>query len=150
MANLDFKTDLILGNQGESTIINFLESKGCTFINSNHDNKYDIKMNRKGVETTYEIKTDVLITPTRDTGNMFVEFQCRAKPSGIATSEAEWFVTYFKNINEAWFIKSEKLRRLINENKFHIIKNGGDIGSATHGYLIRREKFKEHFHVCKI
>ena len=150
MANLNFKKDLILGNQGEKIIIEFLESKGCTYINSNNDNQYDVKMLKQGVETTYEIKTDVVCSLKYDTGNMFIDFQCRQKPSGILTSKAEWFVMYYKFLNEIWFIKTEKLLELIKENNFHIIKNGGDIGSETHGFLIPRNKFKNYFHVCKI
>lgn len=150
MANLNFKQDLVLGNQGETIIKEFLEQKGCIFIDTNNDNKYDLKMLKNNVETTYEIKTDVLCNPSRDTGNMFVEFQCRNKPSGIETSKAEWFVTYFKFLNEIWFIKTQKLKNLISKNNFYVIKNGGDIGSNTHGYLIKREKFKEYFNVYKI
>lgn len=150
MANLNFRQDLVLGNQGEVVIKEFLETKGCEFIDFNNDNQYDLKMVKNNVERTYEIKTDVICSPTKDTGNMFVEFKCRNKPSGIETSKAKWFVTYFKHLNEAWFIKSDNLRTLIKNNKFHQIKNGGDIGSNTHGYLINRKKFKEHFLVCEI
>ncbi len=150
MANLHFKSDLKLGNDGESILIKYLESKGGKFIDSNNDNKYDIKMIVKGKEKTYEIKTDVKCAPLFDTGNIFIEYESRGKASGIAVTQADWFVTYFKYLNEIWFIKSDDLRTLISKNDFPIFKDAGDIGSATHGYLINRKKFKEHFHVCKI
>jgi hypothetical protein len=150
MANLDFKTDLKLGNDGEDVIINFLESKGCSYVDSNNDNKYDLKMITKGVETTYEIKTDVFIAPIYDTGNIFIEYESRGKSSGISVTQADWFVTYFKYLKEIWFIKSETLKQLISENNFPIFYDAGDVGSATHGYLIKRKDFKEYFHVCKI
>jgi hypothetical protein len=150
MANLDFKTDLKLGNDGEDVIINFLESKGCSYVDSNNDNKYDLKMITKGVETTYEIKTDVFIAPIYDTGNIFIEYESRGKSSGISVTQADWFVTYFKYLKEIWFIKSETLKQLISENDFPIFYDAGDIGSATHGYLIKRKDFKKYFHVCKI
>lgn len=150
MANLDFKSDLKLGNIGESVISSFLQSKGCQFIDSNNDNKYDIKMLTKGKETTYEIKTDVLCMPIYDTGNLFIEFSSRKKDSGIIATKADWFVTYFQFLNEIWFIKSEKLLKLIADNEFPIFYNAGDIGSETHGYLINRKKFKKHFNVHKI
>jgi hypothetical protein len=150
MANLDFRKDLVLGNQGEVVIKGFLEAMGCVFIQFNNDNQYDLKMLKKGVETTYEIKTDVLCKPISDTGNMFIEFKCRDKPSGIETSKAEWFVTYFKFLNQAWFIKSDVLKVLINENDFRVIVNGGDVGSKTHGYLINRDKFIDNFIVVDI
>ena len=150
MANLDFKTDLKLGNDGEETLIKFLESKGCTYIDSNNDNKYDLKMIKKGKETTYEIKTDVFIAPINDTGNIFIEFESRGKDSGIVVTQADWFVTYFKYLKEIWFIKSEDLKKIISENNFPIFYDAGDVGSKTHGYLIKRKDFKEYFHVCKI
>lgn len=149
MANLEFNSDLKLGNDGEDIVIRFLENKGCKYLGSNNDNKFDIKMETNGVETTYEIKTDVKCAPLFDTGNIFIEFESRNKPSGISTTKAKWFVTYFKYLNEIWFIKSNELKKLIEENEFPIFKNAGDIGSATHGYLINRKKFKEYFHVCK-
>lgn len=150
MANLDFKTDLKLGNDGEDVIINFLESKGCSYVDSNNDNKYDLKMVTKGKETTYEIKTDVFIAPVYDTGNIFIEYESRGKSSGISVTQADWFVTYFKYLKEIWFIKSETLKKLILENDFPIFYDAGDVGSATHGYLIKRKDFKKYFHVCKI
>jgi hypothetical protein len=150
MASLDFKTDLKLGNDGEYAIVNFLLTKGCKYIDSNYDNKYDLKMVTNNVETTYEIKTDVKCAPLFDTGNIFIEFESRGKASGISVTKADWFVTYFQYLNEAWFIKSDKLRQLISENNFPIFKDAGDIGSATHGYLIKRKDFKKYFYVCKI
>ncbi|TXG84681.1 MAG: hypothetical protein E6R13_02810 [Spirochaetes bacterium] len=150
MANLDFRTDLKLGNEGEDAIIKFLESKGHKYLDSNYDNQYDIKMLTNGKETTYEVKTDVKCAPLFDTGNLFIEFESRSKASGIAVTKAKWFVTYFKYLNELWFIKSEDLRKLIQDNNFPIFKDAGDIGSATHGYLIKRKTFKKYFHVCKI
>ena len=150
MANLDFRTDLKLGNEGEETIIKYLMSKGCLYVDSNDDNRYDRKMIVKGVETTYEIKTDVKCAPLFDTGNIFIEFESRGKDSGITVTEADWFVTYFQYLNEAWFIKSDKLKKLILDNDFPTFKDAGDIGSATHGYLIKRKDFKKYFHVCKI
>jgi Holliday junction resolvase-like predicted endonuclease len=150
MANLNFRKDLVLGNQGETVIVEFLVSKGLTYLESNDDNRYDFIMLKNDVEVTYEVKTDVLCKPSYDTGNMFVEFKCRNKPSGIETSQAKWFVTYFKFLDEIWFIESDKLRKLIKDNYFHVIKNGGDVGSQTHGYLINRKRFKEHFKVFEL
>lgn len=150
MAELNFKSDLKLGNEGEEEVVKFLESQGCTFINSNNDNKYDIKMLKKGVEVTYEIKTDVKVAPLFDTGNIFIEFASRKKPSGLLVTQADWFVTYFKYLNELWFIKTNKLFDMVGENDFPVFQNAGDLGSETHGYLIDRKKFKDSFHVFKI
>lgn len=150
MANLDFNSDLKLGNDGEDIIINFLINKGCKYIDSRNDNQYDFKMLKNGVKTTYEIKTDVKCAPLFDTGNIFIEYESRGKPSGISVTKSDWFVTHFIYLKEIWFIKSDKLKELINNNEFPIFKDAGDIGSETNGYLINRKKFKEYFHVYKI
>jgi hypothetical protein len=114
------------------------------------DNKYDARMVKDGVETTYEIKTDVKCAPLFDTGNIFIEYESRGKASGISVTEADWFVTYFKYLGEVWFIKTKKLRKLIEDNDFPTFKDAGDVGSATHGYLIKRKEFKDYFYVRKI
>jgi len=165
MGNLDFNSDLKLGNEGEQIVVKFLESKGLKYLQSNNDNRYDIKMltynteygkyydynkKYKTKELTYEIKTDVKCAPLFDTGNLFIEFSSRKKPSGIEVTQADWFVTYFQFLNELWFIRTDKLRELIKENVFPILKNAGDHGSETHGYLINRREFFKHFYVCNI
>jgi hypothetical protein len=150
MANLNFKKDLLLGNEGEDVLRDFLNTKGCEPISKNDDRRYDLKMLKKGVETTYEIKTDFKCAPLFDTGNIFIEFECRGKESGIMVTEADWFVTYFKYLNEIWFIKSKKLIQLINDNNFPTFSDAGDLNSNTKGYLINRKKFKKHFNVYTI
>ena len=150
MANLEFKSDLKLGNEGEEAVLKFLETKGWKLVNSNNDNKYDIKVANEGVENTYEIKTDVKCAPLFDTGNIFVEYSSRKKPSGIMVTQADWFVTYFKYFDELWFIQPSRLLELISRNDFPTFCDAGDVGSETHGYLINRKKFKEWFYVCKI
>ena len=150
MGNLNFKEDLILGNSGEEIIKTFLITKGCIPIQKNDDYKYDLKMLKNNVETTYEIKTDFKCAPQFDTGNIFIEFECRNKPSGIAVTNADWFVTYFIYLNEIWFIKTKKLKKLINNNDFDIFINAGDINSQTKGYLINRKLFKNNFNIYNL
>jgi hypothetical protein len=150
MANLNFTSDLKLGNDGEMVIIEYLLKRGSKLLDTNDDNKYDARMVKDGVETTYEIKTDVKCAPLFDTGNIFIEYESRGKASGISVTEADWFVTYFKYLGEVWFIKTKKLRKLIEDNDFPTFKDAGDVGSATHGYLIKRKEFKDYFYVRKI
>jgi hypothetical protein len=150
MANLNFKDDLILSQTGEIKTINFLEQKGLKYLSSNNDNKYDLMMGKDEKVFTYEVKTDFKCAPLFDTGNLFVEFECRKHPSGISVTKSDWFVTYFIYLDELWFIKSENLKKLINDNDFQIFIDAGDINSETKGYLINRKKFKKHFHVYKV
>lgn len=144
MGELEFNKDIKLGNEGEDVVIKDLISLGATLISKNNDNKYDFIMNFKGTQISYEVKTDVFVAPGFDTGNLFVEYECRNKPSGIKVTKADYFVTYFLFFNQIWYIKTSDLNTLIENNKFPI-GIGGDPGSKSTGYLIPREKFKEHF-----
>ena len=150
MANLNFREDLELASLGEVTVKEFLEKNGCVFKNYNDDNKYDLKMSKKNKDVTYEIKTDFKCAPLFDTGNLFVEYECRNKPSGIMVTQADWYVNYFPYFNELWFIKSHELKQLIADNDFPTFIDAGDINSETKGYLINRKKHRNHFHVYKI
>jgi hypothetical protein len=161
----NFNVDLNDGEKGEQIIVNFLEKHNFKLQNDNKDNKYDLRMiNNEGKLTTFEIKTDVycypetfreingrnIRIPGNDTGNIFIEKECRGKLSGISVTKANWFVTYYPYLNQAWFIKTNKLKKLIDENELYLTENSGDIGSNTKGYLINRELFKNHFKIQKI
>lgn len=149
MANYNFKKDLVIGEAGEIAVIKDLNSFGVNFKNKCNDNRYDLIMEKNGLESTYEIKTDVYCKPSYDTGNMFIEFECRGKDSGINVTQAKWFVTYYKNLNEIWYIRTDKLKEIINSNYFRTTQFSGDAGSNTKGYLIPRESFREHFIIRK-
>lgn len=160
----NFNTDIKDGEKGESIISNFLQSYGYKQLSDNKDNKYDLKMlTDKGIETTFEVKTDVFCYPERiitengvektiprkDTGNMFIEMESRGKASGISVTQANWFVMYFPYFKKAWFIRVTDLKQLIEENDFRIV-TGGDPGSNTKGYLINRRNFQQYFKVQTI
>lgn len=149
MANYNFKQDIIDGENGEQIVLKDLETMGGRLISDNKNYKYDLLISKEGELITYEIKTDVYCTPERDTGNMFIEFECRDKPSGIMVSEARWFVTFYKGLNEIWYIKTKELLKLIQTETFRKTEQSGDSGSNTRGYLIPRNKFKEHFIIRK-
>tara|TARA_R110000851_G_C12742652_1_gene531066 strand:- start:17 stop:475 length:459 start_codon:yes stop_codon:yes gene_type:complete len=150
MSNYEFKKDLIEGEEGESVVLKDLILMGAEFISDNKNNKYDLLVSKNGVKIKYEVKTDVYCKPNRDTGNMFVEFECRGKDSGIMVSEAKWFVMYYKFLDELWYIKTSDLIKLINESSFRTTNNSGDEGSNTKGYLIPRKSVTEYFKIRKI
>ena len=66
----------------------------------NSDFKYDLQLGQLGeqhlakilINKKIEVKTDYQATQT---GNIFVEYESRGKPSGMATSEAEWYCYAF-------------------------------------------------------
>lgn len=150
MAEYNFNKDIIVGEQGEKIVIRDLETLGLIFESDNKNNQFDLLMSKDGREITYEVKTDVLVRPEADTANMFIEYECRGKESGIKVTKAEWFVTYFQHLRELWYIKTEDLINIIEENEFKTTEYSGDGDSNTKGYLLPRYQFKNNFIVRRV
>ena len=158
MAHYTFRKDVIEGEQGEAFITNWLcENANGVLLSDNKTNTHDIiiqfpERNNtiwSGIQTL-EIKTDVLVKPERDTGNLFIEYHSRGKPSGISVCKADFFITYFKHLREVWVINTSDLKQLIEEHNFCTVTNAGDKGSGTCGYLIPRTKYREYFKRYKV
>tara|TARA_B100000900_G_C20548504_1_gene703697 strand:- start:380 stop:871 length:492 start_codon:yes stop_codon:yes gene_type:complete len=147
-SNLEFKKDVNIGEDGEEIIKQLLLSKGFKFIRENRDYKYDLLMSFGDRDISFEIKTDVYVDKNNDTGNLVVEYECRNKPSGISVTQADYYVYYMPKLNEVWNIHMDNLKYLIKNNNFYSA-TGGDEGSNTKMYLIRREYFKDYFKIHK-
>ena len=141
MANYNFKEDIKIGEDGEQVMIDDLITLGAIYESNNKTNTHDVILQYKGKSISYECKTDVF----DDTGNMFIETQCRGKDSGINVTKAEWFVTYFKKLNEIWYIKTENLKQILNNFEHKISKNSGDHNSNTIGVLLNKNMFRDEF-----
>ena len=151
MVYSNFSKDLEDGQKGEKIVYEFLQEKGLTYVRSNEDYKYDFIMLKNGKEIKYEIKTDFKETP-----NHFVEFNSSTNygktysDSGIRTSESKWYAFYYTMLGEVWFIKTEELKRLIENNDFETKYQAKKPETPTIGYIIDRQKFKKYFNVQKL
>ncbi len=141
MANYNFNKDIQIGEDGEKILINDLISMGATYHSDNKTNSHDILVEYKGKLVSYECKTDVF----NDTGNMFIETNCRGKLSGISVTQAEWFVTYYQKLNEIWYIKTSALKDILNNHTHQISTNSGDKNSNTTGVLLNKNMFRDEF-----
>lgn len=158
MAHYNFRKDIIEGEEGEKYVTTCLcETFDAKLVSNNKTNSHDViiefpekKDSMWSGTLILEIKTDVFINKTRDTGNLFIEYECRGKPSGISVTTSDIFITYFKNLGEMWAIPTKKLRELLTQHKFRTVGNAGDKGSNTCGYLIPRMQYREYFKRYKI
>jgi len=141
MANYNFNKDLIIGEDGEQVVIDDLISLGATYESNNKTNSHDLIVLFKGKPISYECKTDVY----DDTGNMFIETQCRGKASGISVTQAEWFVTYFKKLKEIWYIRTKELKEILSSHEHKQINQCGDKNSNTEGYLLNKNMYRDSF-----
>lgn len=169
-SKLNFGPDLTLGKIGEKMSRQYFEQIGGLFIRESEEEndelkKFDFEMLINELLYKIENKMDTWVIPDRyievpetglkyfamgqDNGNLFVEFSSRGKDSGINATESDLWVNFFHHLNEIWIIRVSKLRKLIRDNDFEIFYNAGDENSRTHGYLIKRELFREHFKVVE-
>jgi len=104
--NNDFSHDLEIGQIGEKALGNILENKKV------------------------EVKTDFI---AQRTGNVFVEYESRGKPSGIAKSQADYWCFVLSN-HQIVLITSEKLKEIARK---HLGKSvlGGD-NNTSKGVLV--------------
>jgi hypothetical protein len=106
--NSDFSHDLEVGLAGEKTVADLIAFKKL------------------------EVKTDI---KAAQTGNVFVEYASRGKPSGISTTEAEWYVFVLSD-TQIVFIETGRLKRLSRTYlKSERDVQGGD-SNTSHGILV--------------
>lgn len=84
----NFDIDMEYGRKGENTLIDILETKRI------------------------EVKTDRI---AHITGNVAVEYRYRGRPSGIATTEAEYWAFLLYDMTTIIMVPTEKLKQIARE-----------------------------------
>ena len=130
---MTWKDDLKFGQQYELIALKYLEFNEYQL---NDDNRYDLLLDNK---IKVEVKADRLSHWTR---NMAIEFECFDKPSGINTSEADFYIYFVVKPNNEYTvykIKTEDLKKKVEGCK---IVFGGDM-KASKMYLLSLNAMKE-------
>src|SRR3989304_8306710 len=90
MPNYNFKKDLSVAKETEKEVAKLLEERyGLNIVSFEETNRYDILTEKYEKPYTFEVKEDFLCEKT---GNVGLEFECRGKPSGIQTSQADYHI----------------------------------------------------------
>ena len=116
MAHYNFREDLRDGKSGERVIQHFLETQlNFLFLGSCDDYRYDLLHlhDRSKLPIKIEVKTDSWEKDFNDcTGNLVLEVEDRGRPSGITTSEADYYVWYmpFLDREQVWIAPSGFLK----------------------------------------
>ena len=131
---MGFKTDLDFGQKYEKKFNDeYLEGKGV--LSKGVFLQYDIQ-----TEKTYEVKADRM---AGNTGNFFIEYKCRDKPSGITTSTADYWVLYNVGSNDdCYIVPTKEIKRIIKKKEYFKKVSGGD-GWKSKGYLIKVSSFED-------
>lgn len=134
----NFKRDLKFGNIYEKKAFEKLKNYNndinltCIY---NNDYKYDFKTNNND---TYEVKAD---KRSQETGNIFIEYLCKGRDSGINKTEATYYI--ITDTENYYKIKTDDLKEYIknNINDIKKIVFKSDVG-LVHGLLIKINDFK--------
>lgn len=110
--NSDFRYDLKVGQLEEKWLADLLQSK------------------------TLEVKRDFKASQT---GRVFVEFFCRGKPSGIATTEADHWA-FILNDGIVIILPTERLKELVEEAQEKGKTVSGGDSNVSQGALIKLER----------
>lgn len=148
-----FKKDLKDGELGEKVFAFYLKEKyQFDLLGFNQDYRYDIAGDILCKRITFEIKTDRYeYLKGVKTENMFIEVSCSGKPSGISKTEADVFVYFLPDFEEAYMISVKKLKDLLftHPEYFRYTTQSGD-GGKVKGYLINRYEYKHLFKFLQI
>lgn len=141
MGNYNFSKDLKVAKKTEAEVADLLEKFYDAEIKEfREDSEYDILAEIDGKELKFEVKEDFMCA---DTGNVALEFESRGKPSGIATSNADFYIykLVMKDGPEYIMHSAKALKAMIEKKKYFRIVIGGDKGSNTMNYLFKYSAF---------
>jgi hypothetical protein len=150
--------DLAQGNMGEKIIAKYITNKKPNYkvAEFRNDKKYDFRLSSSTEsDLTFEVKTDRYEhIKGFKTYNIFIETSCSGRDSGVMSSEADYFVYYFPDFEEAYFISSDKLREFVREHNedgdgIEWKSQSGD-GGRVEGVCIHRNYHRDIFNVVSI
>lgn len=140
---MGFWNDLAFGKKYEDIAITMLQGEALQERPEGLFKEYDFKTEKH----MYEVKSDRL---SYKTGNLFIEYECSGKPSGIMVTKADyWFyfvtmpvsIANYPDNYRAYKIPVPFLWKLI-EEKPRTVSAGENYKNK--GYVIPESRFKEY------
>ena len=139
MAHYNFHDDLQDGHRAEREVIDLLRHfPDITDLEQSAGRGYDISCRYRERTVTFEVKYDIAVERT---GNVAIEYESRGKPTGIAITEADYWV--YKFLGQFFVFRTSVLRKKIFEERAYDRQaTGGDPGSKTRMFLVEAGKFR--------
>jgi hypothetical protein len=119
---MPWRDDLEMGDKYQHLMLDILEYDEYEMAKGNFK-PYDIKIKNKSDTYTIEVKAD---RKTKTTGNVVIEFECNKKPSGITTTEADYWAYFIDGTEDYFLIPTDDIRNAIKEGKYSRTVKGGD------------------------
>jgi hypothetical protein len=144
MPNYDFALDLPVAQATEREVANLLiKNYGAEILAFEDTNLYDIlaRIPANGDKLKIEVKEDFI---GERTGNVGLEFECRGKPSGIQTTMADYYIYKLHTRDHGIQFVAHRvsaIKKMIADNRYFLVVNGGDEGSNSMNYLFKYDVF---------
>jgi hypothetical protein len=139
---MTWKDDLEMGEKYQKVLLDILAYDTYEMAQGNFK-PYDLKIMHNSDTITFEVKAD---RQTNRTGNMVIEFECSNKPSGITTTEADYWAYFVDGTQTYFLIPTDYIRDAIKENKYSRKVKGGD-GWRANMFLFPVSAFED-FREC--
>jgi hypothetical protein len=132
MSYSKFKKDLQTGHFYEKKCLEYLDYDSVKHMEG-YFKEYDLIITKDGKETKIEVKSD---KQGSRTGNLAIEYECNNKPSGITTTEADYWIYFIVHPDreEVFKIPIEDLRDLVKDCR----KVSGGDGMRSRLHLVQR------------
>ena len=139
---MPFQDDLALGEQYQSKLLDLIEWDSYEMAQGRFK-AWDVKIVHDGETVTFEVKADRRAVSTK---NLAIEFSCNGVPSGIASTEADYWVYFIIGTNTYYLMPTNVIRRAIEQKQYKRTVCGGD-GNRASMYLFPLEIFAPHCEV---
>jgi hypothetical protein len=120
---MGFGTDLAFGQVWEKKLLDYIEHDTVEFAPPRCKG-WDLELTHDGVKVKYEVKSD---RRAYLTGNVAIEISCSNKPSGINTTEANFYAYFIvppADTPNLYLIPTDCLKELIIDKKYRRVKGG--------------------------
>ena len=141
---MPFQSDLLLGKKYEVMLLDYLDKDEYTEVEFAPEKRFvewDVKLKSGVLEAKYEVKADRL---SAKTGNLCIEYECSGQPSGISTTQADYYAYFVIHAShhDLYLIPVERIKSLVAQGAYKKL-NGGD-GYRSRFYLIPKAVFAEY------
>jgi hypothetical protein len=140
---MTFYEDRAMGEQYQTKLLDLIEHDSYE-IAKGVFKAWDVKIVYQGETVTFEVKADRRAAVTK---NLAIEYACNGVPSGIAATEADYWVYFIDGTNKYYLIQTDVIRAAIAAQKYKCTVRGGD-GMRAQMYLFGEDVFAEACDVC--
>ena len=133
---MTFSKDLAFGKKYEQLATEYFNYTEIKYAPNRMFKPYDFQVLECDKWIKVEVKADKM---TKKTGNICIEFKCSNKPSGITTTESNYYIYFVVGTDDVYKIPTNDIRKIIRNNNFITYKGGDNYRSEF--YLIPKKYF---------